>query len=522
MALLAWLKSFSAAKTPKNAQRNYDAGKYGGPIWGGPSSQSSGNVNVDLAQSREVTRARARNAYQNNASARAIVESLVGLIVSTGIDVVPDSGDEDDDKAIREQWVNLVDCIDASGCCDLWELQRQAMRGFPTAGEFLWQIVHLDDPSRPIPFAIMALEPDQLADAPIGGIAEGNTFAEGIEADRYGKPQFYHVLSAPAETLHSPLGGSLKPNSGGTQNGVNAYGQKVTGARIPADSIIHGFEKLRPGQIRGEVGLAPVLGTLHQERQLVETELTSAKIGAAPAMAITSKGNGWPGAGDPAYTEQGSGRSAQYDFTPGAVAILGENESIEVLKNDRPSQMIAPFRAMLRGDLAGAMRIPQRYIDRDVSRANYSSMRADMLDTRRLLDPVQTLFGRFAAKRVYELAFVQLATSAGVRIPSDPAELRKKMKCTVHPDGWAYVDPEKDVRAAAAAIAAGLSTWTDEAQRRGGDINQIWKQLEADQAKAEEHGIKPDLGNGGGGGPPQFAAKPEAPAPPAKPEIVAG
>ena len=71
------------------------------------------------------------------------------------------------------------------------------------------------------------------------------------------------------------------------------------------------------------------------------------------------------------------------------------------------------------------------------------------------------------------------------------------------------------MKAAVAAITAGLSTWSDEAQRRGGDIDQIWKKLKEDTEKAKAMGLKLDLGNGGGGPPPFMQKKPaeEAPAP---------
>jgi capsid protein len=173
---------------------------------------------------------------------------------------------------------------------------------------------------------------------------------------------------------------------------------------------------------------------------------------------------------------------------------------------------------MLRGDLAGAMRLPQRYIDRDCSRANYSSMRADMLDTRRLLDPVQGMFARLAAKRVYEAGFLQFATAAGLRIPRENTpEMRRFMRCKVHPDGWAYVDPEKDISAALKAIEGGLSNWTDEAQRRGGDIDQIWKKLAEDKAQAEKMGLRLNVS-----GAPQPQPAPEPPAETAaKPDATA-
>lgn len=475
---------------PIFGKRQYEGAKYGGHVWGGPQAYASPSLDVDLAVAREPLRRRSRHAYQNSASARAIVESLVALIASSGIDIDPDSGSEKNDDALREQWELFVETADASGRLDLWELQRQALRSLSMAGEFIWQIVNIDDPMRPFPFAILALEPDQLSETPVAPVAAGNDFTAGVECDRYGRPKFYHILSQPADQVAQPLGGTLLPQSGGAQSTNFTGGQATRGERIPAERIIHGFEQQRPGQTRGEPWLAPLLTTLHQERQLVDAELTSAKIGAAPAIAIKTAGSGFPDQADPNYTGSNAQAQRQYDFTPGAIAVLGENESVEVIRNERPSQLIAQFRNMLRGDLAGAGRIPQRYIDRDVSRANYSSMRADMLDTRRLLDPVQNWFGRLVAQEVYRRVFPQLATGAGLAIPRDGTPERRRMeRCKVHPDGWAYVDPQKDLDASKSAIDAGLSNYTDEIQRRGGDVRAVWKKLKADRDRAAAMGL---------------------------------
>lgn len=475
---------------PWAGKRQYDGAKFGGHVWGGPNAFAAANIDVDLAIAREPLRRRSRHAYQNSASARAIVESLVALIASSGIDVDPDSGDEQQDDALREQWEIFTETADAAGRIDLWELQRQALRSLAVTGEFLWQIVNLDDQARAFPFAILALEADQLSETPVAPIAAGNDFVAGVECDRYGRPVAYHVLSAPIDQVSQPLGGSLTPLSGGSKGASTLSNQAVTGSRIPADRIIHGYEQGRPGQTRGEPWLAPLLTTLHQERQLVDAELTSAKIGAAPAIAIKTAGGGFPDPSDPNYLSANQQAQRQYDFTPGSIAVLGEGESVEVIRNERPSQLIAQFRDMLRGDLAGGSRIPQRYINRDVSKANYSSMRADMLDTRRMLDPVQGWFGRLVAREVYTRVFPQLATAAGLMIPRAGTPERRRMeRCKTHPDGWAYVDPEKDVAGAVAAINAGLSNWTDEISRRGGDIRSVWQRLKVDHDRAKGMGI---------------------------------
>jgi len=124
------------------------------------------------------------------------------------------------------------------------------------------------------------------------------------------------------------------------------------------------------------------------------------------------------------------------------------------------------------------MRIPKRLIDRDVSGANYSSMRADMLDTRRQLDPVQNWFAKVAAVEVYRRIFPQLAIAADIRLQPMGMPRRRQMRCMAKPDGWAYVDPQKDVAASIDAIRAGLSTWEDEIQARGKNPREVISQLE--------------------------------------------
>ncbi len=478
------VRSWIRRLLPKALLRFYDAAIGSNSIWrgkGGGRGQawSLPRLDDELAQSLPTLIARCRHAFQNSPTARAIVEAKVALIVSTGIDIEPTPGIERDAAALRSAWLMLVECADASGRSNLYEMQRQAWRQIETAGSFIWIIVDLDDPNRPLPFALHAIEPDLLSPVPVEPIAEGNTFALGIERDRYAKPIRYHFDETAASQMTSPLGGSLLPGSGGLPRGISASAP-TTRMVLPADRVIHGYRILRPSQSTGEPGLAPILNTLHQERRLVEAELTAALNGAACSVAIVSKGGGGRGLSDGSTGTDGNG-NAEFRLEPGTIFTLDEGESTEVIQNNRPSQAIAPFRLMLCGDEAGATGVPQRMINRDVSRANYSSMRADQLDTKRIIDPETAWFGRLVAREVYLRAFAQLAVLAMVYIPPRRSlAYRLATACEVQTDGWAYVDPQKDVAGAIDAIRAGLSTFRDERSSRGKDARDLQKRLEAE------------------------------------------
>jgi lambda family phage portal protein len=409
-------------------------------------------ANTLLASSGPVLRGHCRNLERNNPSARAGIEALVGLVVGTGIALEPDTGDDAKNKQIRDVFNRWCRQCGVAGD-DIYHLQQIGMREVVTVGEALWRLVPDRNPvAGEIPLKVLPLESEWLSETEAMAPVNGCTLAPGVALDAYGQAVTYFI--SPPE-----------------------FGKPE---KVPATNIVHIFERRRPLQARGEPWLAPVIETLMNERDLVDAELYAAKQTAAIAMVITSEAHG-----DPDTTEDGTTDDPAQAVRLGGVARLYPGEDMKAFGHTRPSQQIAPFRQMLRGDLAAALRIPQRYLDRDVSRANYSSMRADMLDTDRLLSPVREWYGHQSIGRIYtEVAPI---ISAIVGFKFDPKAYR------LLPDAQPYVDPVKDVDGAVRAITAGLSNFEAEISKRGGDYRSVWKQIAKEQAEATKLGIKIDL-----------------------------
>jgi lambda family phage portal protein len=237
---------------------------------------------------------------------------------------------------------------------------------------------------------------------------------------------------------------------------------------LPASALVHVYEKRRSLQARGEPWMAPIIERLMQDGDLVDTELQAAITASSLGIAITSEVHDTDDT-----TEDGTTDDPAQSLRLGGVARLYPGEDIKAFSHDRPSQQIAPFRQGIRGDIAAALRCPQRFLDRDVSKANYSSMRADMLDTDRLLSPVREWYGHATAGRLYREALPYLSVMAGIPMP-------KSRRYRLIPDGQPYVDPQKDVQAAISAITSGLSTWEVEIGKRGGDAKKLVEQLAAE------------------------------------------
>jgi lambda family phage portal protein len=403
-----------------------------------------------------------RHLERNNPTAQAAVLALDALVIGSGIDLEPDTGDDATNGLARKIFYDWMRSVAVDGS-DIYQLQHTAMRECPVAGEWVWRVIPGGD--GPINLRVLPLEGEWLSDAEGAAPENGCTMAAGVELDRYGTPVSYF--------LAPPEGG--KPE------------------KVKASSIIHGFEKKRSLQARGEPWFTPVIETLMNERDLVDVELRAATVTANIGLAIESEYHDRVDT-----TEHGDSDDPVQALGLGSVVRLYPGEKVNAFHHTRPSQQIAPFRQMLRGDIAAALRIPQRFLDRDVSRANYSSMRADMLDTQRLLQPIREMVGHKTIGALYRIAAPYISAMIGIAI--DPSRYR------LLPDGQPYVDPVKDINAATAAIAAGLSTHEAEIGARGGDYRQVWAQLAKEQAEMAALGITTSQPSAA---PPSKPSKPE-------------
>ncbi len=387
-----------------------------------------------------------RHLERNNPTARAAADGLVALVVGSGIALEPDTGKDTTDAKIREEWINWASHCTVDGR-DLYHLQQQGFREVVVAGELLWRLVDLPERSASgaIPLSVLPLEPEWLDDLISGSITylpgPGGTVQVGsIHMDKYGRAIKYRI--------RNPEYNSLWPAED-----------------LPASALVHVFEKRRSLQARGEPWMAPVIERLMQDGDLVDTELQAAITASSIGIAVTSDVHD-----NEDTDEDGDSEDPVQSLRLGGVTRLYPGETIEAFKHDRPSQAISEFRGGIRGDIAAALRCPRRFLDRDVSQANYSSMRSDMLDTDRMLSPVRDWYGHATAGRLYREVLPFLAIRAGVPLP--------RANYRLVPDKQPYVDPEKDISAAILAICGGLSTWEQEIGARGEDAKAVIARLQ--------------------------------------------
>jgi lambda family phage portal protein len=409
-------------------------------------------------------RAFCRRLERDNATARAAVEAGVACFVGTGIALEPDTGDKETDKRISAEWREWCEGCDVTGRRSLYDLQAEAFRSWFISGEHVWRFVVLPEllDQGKLPLAILPLDSEWISTAMPDLRSPTLTRVAGLELDRLGRPLAYWLCNPELE-------------------GVDNL------ERVPADQVAHGFEHRRALQNRGEPWLAPVIERIHQEGDLIDTELKAAINCSGIAVVITSEFQQSldDGSSDDQRTDGTSTDPAQ-EIAIGSVARALPGEKVEAFSHNRPGQQIAPFTGLLRGSIAASCRVSRRFLDSDYSQANFSSQRADEADHQRLQAPVREAFGHSTAGAAYLKVLPYLCARAGIPVP-------KKKTYRLLPDGLPYVNPVDDIKAVGMAISQGLTTWETEIAKRGGDRNTVWAQLKKEYEEAKKLGLKLDL-----------------------------
>jgi hypothetical protein len=118
----------------------------------------------------------------------------------------------------------------------------------------------------PVPFQLQVLEPDHLDNGKTEDMADGGYILQGIEFDALGRRRAYWLFPVhPGETR----------------------GRSLASRPVPARQVLHLFERLRPGQVRGVPWFAPVILKLRDLDDYDDAELMRKKIEACFAAFVT-------------------------------------------------------------------------------------------------------------------------------------------------------------------------------------------------------------------------------------------
>lgn len=435
-----------------------------------------GAVAALLATNTEL-RSKSRDLVRRNAWAQSGIEAFVANAVGTGIKPQSLSADERFKTEVQALWRDWTEEADAAGLTDFYGLQALACRAMLEGGECLIRL----RPRRPddglvVPLQLQLLEPEHLPMHLNTDLASGNVVRSGIEFDGLGRRVAYHLYRSHPDDV------GLAPMSG--QGGLDTV-------RIDAREVLHLYRVLRPGQIRGEPWLSRALVKLNELDQYDDAELVRKKTAAMFAGFVTRQnpednlmGEGLPDASGVALA----------GLEPGTMQILEPGEDIKFSDPADVGGSYAEFlRTQFRG-VAAAIGVTYEQLTGDLTGVNYSSIRAGLLEFRRRCEVIQhSVLVHQLCRPVWAAWMKQAVLAGAIDAPGfargGAVRRRQYLQVKWIPQGWQWVDPEKEFKAMLTAIRAGVMSRSEAVSANGYDAEDVDREIAADNARADALGL---------------------------------
>lgn len=408
---------------------------------------------ADSLAVREVEFLRKRSHYlcRNNALAITARKKLVTHWVGSGIKV------RFNNKTVQAEWDKFAASPSIDGWGDLYNLQALWASGLFESGEVFTRMIIKDHPECKVPLVLQTLEAEQLDIH----YSTNRNVKTGIEFSPEGRPTAYHFwkeFPGSALNLHSP--------------------ERVA---VPAEDVLHLFQRDRPSQFRGIPHTAGAVISLFETDELMDATLVRQKLAQIVAWVVETEENippvlgttdAEPDAGEPAS----EGRSAQIQtILPGGIHYFRNGEKLKFATTEDIGNNFVSYLSMQLRLIASSLGITYEQLTGDLSSVNFSSIRAGLIEMRKAVAITQ------------QFIFVNLALEPLVKRFKELGGVyvnRNFISCKhsfVFPKNE-WVDPLKDVQADVEEIRAGLATFEDKLAERGvEDIDAHIEKLKAFQ-----------------------------------------
>lgn len=458
--------------------------------WYAPTVSPNTAILANLATLRD----RSRTAIRNDGYAKGAIDKLVSNLIGIGLKPLSQAKDPDFRKAIQELFLLWTDESDADGLLDWYGQQTQAVRAWLEGGEVFIRLRprRLSD-GLSVPLQVQVIEPELCPYTYNATRPNGNRIRAGIEFNGIGKRVAYWFHpSRPGDLLDFDRG------------------QLVS---VSADAVLHLFDPLRPGQLRGVPHLTQALIRLHEldkydDATLLRQQIANLFVGFLKRPVSTSTG-------ETIHPLTGLTVSDTQDdrpIVPLEPGLWQELEPGEDVTFSDPPEVGSAYEAFSRQQLfhvAAAIGIPYEILTGDLSRVNDRTVRVPIADFSRRMQAWQHQIVAFQFCRRIWRAWMDRVFVSGV-VPIPPTAYRQD------PEPWAkvawmphrrpYLHPVQDVQAERDAIRAGFTSRSAVVSEHGEDAEAIDDEQAADNARADELALKYDSdgrnkNNGGTPGP---------------------
>src|SRR6516225_327067 len=440
--------------------------------------------NAAVLNNLETIRNRARDQVRNNPWISRGIKSWEANEIGCGITIKSAAPDEEFRKRADELWNRQIKYMDADGVYDFNGMLRLIVRTRREAGEiFIRRRPRLLSDGLPAPIQYQLLEPE-FCPVTYNLSFNGDRVYAGIGFNAIGRRTAYWMYrSHPGDAIYSSSG-SLQQLSA-----------------IPAEMIIHHYDPLRAGQIRGIPAVVQAMIKAKDFDEYDDAELVRKKNRAAYTGAITRpKYEG----DDEISALTGLPKELDADGVPvdeiqaGSFFTMLPGEEIKLFDGDTSGAGYADFvRQQLLGIGAG-QDVPYEFISWDFSKLNDRTLRVVLAEYHRIIEQDRWLLTIPQVCMPIWQDFIDYAVMSGaLKAPTDFLANRETYSAvSCHPEGWPYLHELQDANAAVVRLKAGLTSRKRELADQGIDVRDVDEERKEDAARSKQMGLSEDYGSG--------------------------
>ncbi len=434
----------------------------------GPNNSLTGNLGTLINRSRAAIR--------NDPWAASGLEKLVSNIVGTGIKPKSEAEDDGFRKQLQQLFLDWSDESDADGQLDFYGQQALAVRSMLEAGECFVRLRprQLKD-GLTVPLQIQLLEAEFVPWDYNDDLKTGHKIRAGIEFNGIGQRVAYWMHKEHPSDYTSLDVGGLR--------------------RVPADQVLHLYEPLRPGQLRGQPLLTQVLLRMFHLDKFDDATLLRQEIANLFTGFITKPSP------EQERVDPVTGRPIVYDLQgvpmvtmePGTMQELSPGEEITFANPPGAASNYPDFIRQQLLAVAAGIGLPYEILSGDMKGVSDRALRVILNEFRRRIQQIQHNQLVFQFCRPVWHRWLDLAVLSGA-IHATGFHHHKARFARVKwiPQGWPYMHPVQDVQSQNLAVRSGFKSRSEVVSEQGYDSEQIDDEIAADNRRADELALQYD------------------------------
>lgn len=349
------------------------------------------------------------------------------------------------------------------------DVKRLLVRATPRDGNFIARKIRGPGAQNRFNFALQLWEIDHLDVLKFSMRADGSCIRFGIEYNPDRRPVAYWLKAQHPGDM-----------SGGTYDTLESK-------RFPAEEIYHVFMSDRVEQSIGYPWIVSAITRLRQLGMFEEAAVVAARLGASKAAFFKKVPgpNGEMGEWEGEVNSQGR---AIMDASPGTFEELPAGWEVDSGWNPQyPNIETGDFRkAMLRG-VSASLGVSYNTLGNDLESVNFSSARVGLFEEREMWKMLQMFYSESFLEPVFADWLEMAMTSGAIGLPM--SKFAKFNRPIFKARRWPFIDPLKEVTAAAEGIALRVTSRRQVIEEGGGDVDEVFHDAKADEELADDIGL---------------------------------